>query len=255
MKDIKAWWIARKTVKFFNSMINFLVLTFAVMFVSYTAYAHWDSTQIYQAAGRSHYAVYKPAAENAGKSFWDLQAINPEVFAWLTINGTNIDYPVVQGPDNLKYIDKNAEGFYSASGAVFMDSDNSKHLDDFNSIFHGHHMAKKAMFGDIGTFANQKVFDAHLYGNLYFDDKDHGIEFFAFINADAYDASVYNPGIAEKGRQAYLDNLLAKALHIRDIGVTVEDQIILLSTCASQSTNGRDILIGRVTDTVFKDTI
>jgi sortase B len=93
-----------------------------------------------------------------------------------------------------------------------------------------------------------------LYGNLYFDEKDHGIEFFAFLHADAYDTLIYTPGINEKDRQAYLDNLIANATHLRDVGVTTDDQLILLSTCSPDSTNGRDILVGRMTDEVFEDT-
>jgi hypothetical protein len=59
--------------------------------------------------------------------------------------------------------------------------------------------------------------------------------------------------VAESQRQTYLDGLLAKALHVRDIGVEVGDHIILLSTCSSSSTNGRDILVGRISDEVYAD--
>jgi sortase B len=114
-------------------------------------------------------------------------------------------------------------------------------------------MAQKVMFGEIEYFSDSSVFDSHRYGNLYFDGKDHGIEFFAFVHTDAYDLSVFTPDVQGAQRQAYLDGLLAKAACKRDIGATVQDRLVLLSTCSSASTNGRDILIGRVTDNVFED--
>jgi sortase B len=160
---------------------------------------------------------------------------------------------VAQGKDNMKYVDTNAEGQYSLSGSIFLNSYNSSDFSDFNSILYGHHMVKKVMFGEIEYFSEQGMFDSHRYGNLYFDGKDHGIEFFAFFHADAYDSSVFSPNVKGEHREAYLDGMLAKATNIRDIGVTIEDRIVLLTTCSSSSTNGRDILAGRVTDEVFED--
>ena len=240
-------------IKILDSIVNFAVLTTIVLLLAFAGYALWDSNQIFQGADKSQYAVYKPTALDQGKSFKELQAINPEVFAWLTVYGTNIDYPVTQGQDNMKYVNTNAEGQYSLSGAIFLDYMNSKHFTDFNSILYGHHMERKAMFGEIGEFADKDMFDAHEYGNLYFDGKDHGIKFFAFIHTDAYDGAVFTPNVREEIRQAYLDNLLATAIHARDMEITVQDRIILLSTCSSSSTNGRDILIGIITDETYED--
>jgi len=219
--------------------------------LAFGCYAIWDSRQVYETADKSHYAIYKPTEKNEGKSFKELQAINPEVFAWLSVYGTNIDYPVTQGRDNMKYVNTNAEGKYSLSGAIFLDYNNSKDFSDFNSILYGHHMQRKTMFGEIGSFSDEAFFNAHRYGNLYYGGKGHGIDFFAFVHTSAYDGTVFMPNIA--GRQAYLDNLMTNAIYTRNIGVTTEDNIVLLTTCSSASTNGRDILVGRITGEVYKD--
>ena len=245
--------IGKKSITAVNSLLNLMMTTIIIILLIFAGYALWDSNQIHYAADKSHYAVYKPTAENEGKSFKELQALNEEVIAWLSVYGTNIDYPVTQGQNNMKYVDTNAEGRYSLSGAIFLDSNNSRYFNDFNSVLYGHHMAKKVMFGEIGNFSDENMFDSHRYGNLYFDGKDHGIEFFAFLHADAYDTTVFAPGVNENYRQAYLDNLFAKARYTRDAGVTAEDQIILLSTCSSDSTNGRDILIGKLTEETYED--
>jgi len=245
--------VGRKAVRIISGIINYTVLMAIVLLIAFAGYALWDSDQIHQAADKSNYAIYKPTAENQGKSFKELQTINAEVFAWLSVYGTNIDYPVTQGQDNMKYVNTNADGLYTLSGAIFLDCNNSKDFSDFNSILYGHHMAKQVMFGEIGEFADKNMFDSHRYGNLYFDEKDHGIEFFAFVHTDAYDGTVFTPNVQGDDCQIYLDGLLAKAKHTRDIGVTAQDHIVLLSTCSATSTNGRDLLVGRVTDAVFDD--
>jgi sortase B len=224
-----------------------------VLLISFAGYALWDSNQIRQAADKSNYAAYKPTVEDQGKSFTELQLLNAEVFAWLSVYGTNIDYPVTQGATNMKYVNTSAEGQYSLSGSIFLDYRNNNSFCDFNSILYGHHMAKRVMFGEIGNFSDRNMFGSHRYGNLYFDRKDHGIEFFAFVHTDAYDSTVFTPNVQGGQRQKYLDGLFAKAMHTRDIGVMAKDHIVLLSTCSSSSTNGRDILIGRITDEVHND--
>jgi len=250
---MKANTIGRKTIYFMNQTVNIAVLTIVMLLISFAGYALWDSNQLHFAADKSHYAIYKPSIKDGGKSFKELQALNAEVIAWLTVYGTNIDYPVTQGHDNMKYVNTNAEGLYSLSGSIFLDHNNSRVFIDFNSILYGHHMEKKAMFGEIGEFAKKDIFDSHTYGNLYFNEKNYGIETFAFIHTDAYDFSIFHANVGDDNRQAYLDNLLAKAMYTRDIGVTIYDHIILLSTCSSTSTNGRDILVGRITEETHED--
>ena len=245
--------IGKRIIKTVSSIVDFAVLVIVFLLLAYSGYSLWDSKQIYEAADSSNYSIYKPTEANGRKTFQELQAINPDVFSWIHIYGTNIDYPVVQGRDNLEYINNNAEGRYSVSGSIFLDVDNSKDYSDFNSVLYGHHMEKKKMFGDIGTFRDKDVFESRLYGNLYYDGKNHGIELFAFVHTDAYDSLSFTPNVSEANRQNYLDQLFAKAINKRDIDVTTKDHILLMSTCSSSSTNGRDILFGRITHEVFKD--
>ena len=227
-----------------------------MLLLVFGCYALWDSGQVYGAADASHYATYKPTDGNGELSFQDLQAVNPDVISWLTIYGTHIDYPVAQGDNNLKYVNTDAKGNYSLTGAIFLDTGCSPDFSDFSSIIYGHHMNKNVMFGEIGLFADKSYFDAREYGSLYYGGKEHGLVFFAFVHADAYDASVYQIKIkGQDARQAYLDMMTKMATNIRsDVPVTADDRIVLLSTCSDSSTNGRDILIGKITDGTYADT-
>jgi len=239
--------IGRKAIRITDRIVDTTVLIVILLLIVIGCYAVWDSGQVYQAANAARYEVYRPTAANEGKSFAELQAINPDVFGWLTVYGTHIDYPVVQGPDNMTYINANAERQYSLSGAIFLDQYSSRDFSDFSSIVYGHHMEKNAMFGELGNFADKNYFDAREYGALYYDGQEHGLEFFAFVHADAYDGAVFRAKIPRDEQQAYLDMLLTMALHARDLPVTTDDRIVLLSTCSDASTNGRDLLIAKIT--------
>lgn len=235
----------KKIIRLLDSTVNFAVLTSFVLIFSYGCYALWDSGQVFQAASAEKYEVYKPTVDDS-LSFEELQAVNPEIIGWLTVDGTHIDYPFTQGKDNHQYINTNVEGEYSLAGSIFLDYRNQKDFSDFNSILYGHHMAENAMFGDLADFKDQEFFDGHRYGKLYFDGKNHQIEFFAFLEVDAYDSRIYDPAIPESERQEYLDRIFREALHRREIQIGITNHLILLSTCTSEVTNGRHVLVGRI---------
>ena len=251
---MKAMAIGKKAIGAASGMVNYAVLLIIVTLIAFAGYALWDSQQLHRAADKAQYAVYKPTANDEGKSFRELQEINDEVIGWLTVHGTNIDYPITQGDDNMKYVNTSAEGKYSLSGAIFLDYRNSAGFTDFNSILYGHHMAKKVMFGEIGEFSDISVFESRRYGNIYAGGRDHGLEFFAFLHVDAYDSQVFMANVPREDGEAYLRGLIEKAVHYRDIGVTADDRIVLLSTCSADSTNGRDILVARLTDEKHEET-
>ncbi|NCB93906.1 MAG: class B sortase [Clostridia bacterium] len=245
--------MGKKIIKLADSTVNCTVLvTFLLLFV-FGVYALWDTQQITRLADASQYEEYKPQEDSL--SFEELQRINPEVFGWLTVYGTNIDYPLVQAENDDKYINTNAEGNYSLSGSIFLSYQNKKDFTDFNSIIYGHHMEKHVMFGDIGNFKQENHFNKYKYGNIFYDGKEHGLEFFAFLEVDAYDGSIYAPPIKnDEDKKILLDNIREKATHYREIGnLGIEDHLVLLSTCTSESTNGRHILVGRITENTFQN--
>ena len=247
--------IGKKVVWLADSIVNFCVLIVILLLLVFGCYAVWDSGLVANGALATRYEAYKPSAANGGKTFQELQDINPDVFSWLTVYGTHIDYPVVQSEDNQRYINTNAEGHHALTGAIFLDYRNNHNFSDFNNIIYGHHMEKQAMFGEIGRFADEEYFDTHRYGMLYYGGIEHGVEFFAFFHCDGYDTNVYNPGVTGlENQQAYLDMIRGMSTYVRDdVPVTTDNRIVMLSTCSSISTNGRDILVGVISDEVVDD--
>lgn len=86
-----------------------------------------------------NYEAYIPT-EKSTKSFEELQKINPDVIGWIRVNDTNINYPLVQTDNDDTYMNTDAEGNYSLSGAIFLHCANKPDFSDFDNIIYGHHM-------------------------------------------------------------------------------------------------------------------
>ena len=79
----------------------------------------------------------------------------PDYRAWLTIANTNINYPVMQGGDDLYYANHNADGDASLTGAIYLAAGNKADLSDDYIVIYGHHMDNGAMFGDLDRFLDK----------------------------------------------------------------------------------------------------
>ena len=256
-KDLTGIVYMKKTAKFIVRMIDHMVnltallLILIVMFLS--CYMLWDSNQVYQAANAKNYEAYIPTEKHT-KSFEELQKINPDIIGWIRVNDTNINYPLLQAEDDDTYMNTDAEGKYSLSGSIFLHCANKPDFSDFNNMIYGHHMEKHKMFGDVGMFTDKTYFEKHPYGNLFFDGKDHGVEFYALIQADAYNERIFSICPDDpKAKQAYLQEILDNALYKRNFEITQNDHLVLLITCTSEMTNGRNILVGKLSDQIYPE--
>lgn len=123
--------------------------------LAFGGFALWQDAAVSRGAfAGAELLHYKPAVLAADNpTLAELQARNPDVCGWLTIDGTNIDYPFVQGATNMDYINRDVTGAFSLSGSVFLDSRCAAGLTDPYTLMYGHHMENGAMFGDVAAFA------------------------------------------------------------------------------------------------------
>ena len=133
----------------------------------------WDTWRIYHGAFVDDELMeLKPVkGEDANPSLQDLQNINADVCAWLTIDDTGIDYPVVRGKDDMEYINKDVYGNFALSGSIFLSSANQPDFTDPYNLIYGHHMSNGAMFGDVVEFTDEAYFTAHETGTLYLPEE------------------------------------------------------------------------------------
>jgi len=243
----------RKTIRLLNSITDMIIIVITLLMLGYGGYALWDSHDIEQKAEASSYAIYKPGAA-AGPGFAELAAMNPDVFGWISIYGTPIDYPLVQTDNNWKYINTSAEGTYSLTGAIFLDCESAKDFSDFNTIIYGHNMTPKVMFGSIKDFKTKDFFDTHRYGDLFYGDVHHGLEIIALLDVNAYDGRVYRTNVTgSEAQKEFISYALSQAVFSRETNPADGDHFVLLSTCSNMATNARDVLLTKITDQTYEN--
>lgn len=241
--------IIRKTSRFLDYVVLFMSLI--ALFIG--VYAFWDTHQVFEIASSEGYAVYKPDSSN-NLSFEELKLKNKDVFAWIDVYGTKIDYPIVQGQDNSEYLNKTVLGEFSTAGSIFLDHRNDKEFTDFQDILYGHYMAERKMFGDMELFKDKSFFDTHKYGVIHRADKPSiGIEFFAFMKTVGTDKTILSPAKLKEEKSDLVKHIYESATYSRDIDFSNNENIIILDTCDLSITNGRYILAGKLTNTVAEN--
>lgn len=147
--------------------------------ISYSAYALWDNAQVYAAADHVQAGLlpFKPkAGEENDATFEELRAINPDVAAWVTMDNTGIDYPVLQGEENLNYLNTDVYGDFALAGSIFLDTDCSRDFTDPYSLLYGHHMENGKMFGDVDLYQDAAFFAQNTTGELVTPDRTYRLE-------------------------------------------------------------------------------
>lgn len=238
-----------------NFLVNFIILASLVAAGLYAVYALWDNQRIYSAADnvQADMIKLKPVIEeDGGASFEELLAVNPDVCAWVTLDGTEIDYPVLQGETNLTYINTDVYGNFALAGSIFLDSRNDSTFADSYSLLYGHHMENSGMFGDLDLYKDEAFFRENTTGTLILPDRAYDLEIFACLVTAASDKNIFEP---EQWRTD-IDDLIAHAeetaLHLHQEEITelnqVEHpQVLALSTCATEFTDARTIILAVMT--------
>lgn len=243
--------VASRIARVADRILNWMLYLVLLLALALCCYAMWDTLRIYADSTVDETLLqYKPE-DNAGltsPSLEELAAINPDVRAWLTIDDTPIDYPVLQGEDNMEYVNTDVYGDFLLSGSIFLDAANAPDFSDRYSLLYGHHMENEAMFGVLDRFLEQDFFAEHTSGQLYLAGTRYRIELFAALETDAYDKMVFAASVqSEQDQTERLAYIKEQADQYREIGVTASDRILAMSTCAGSFTNARTILFGRLT--------
>ena len=96
--------------------------------------------------------------------------INDDTIGWITIEGTSIDYPIVQASDNCYYLTHDCNCNESKYGSIFMDCHNAADFSDNHTILYGHNMENGSMFHDLNEYSSHVFFDEHTYIEVYSQD-------------------------------------------------------------------------------------
>ncbi|MBS6180959.1 MAG: class B sortase [Erysipelotrichaceae bacterium] len=172
--------------------------------------------------------------------FAKLQEKYPDIYAWIQIPGTNIDYPIVQREgDNGYYLNHTIAGKEKPEGAIFTEDYNQKDFTDPNTVIYGHNMKNGSMFRDLHEYRDRKFFKDHQELVVYLPDQvlhyqifaayvydnRHLLQSFSFDNEEIFE-SYLRSVFGKKDMDSMIDDSVA---------VTGEDKIITLSTCNGNS--------------------
>lgn len=192
-----------------------------------------------------------PPALTAYEKYAAVYEQNPDFVGWISIDGTNINYPVMQTPGNPDFYLKHAfDKSYSDYGVPYVQENCDLEQSD-NVVIYGHHMKNSTMFSDLCKYESEDFYREHK--TVHFDTladfgeyeivaafktvaySQEGFKYYHFVNAE--DEAAFDEFIAE-----------CKSLALYDTGVSAEygDKLITLSTCEYSRTNGRMVIVAKL---------
>lgn len=193
--------------------------------------------------------------------FSALLAENDDFVGWLTVEGTNIDYPVMQTPgDEEYYLHRNFYKQYDYSGVPFCNAAADVERPSDNIVIYGHHMRAGTMFNHLTLFQDSEFYAKHktfTFDTIY---RTGTYEIVAVclthVNEGAFKYWEVTD-CTENEFNEYVNWLASKSLYKTDGIDDVEygDRLVTLSTCAYHTTNGRLIVVGKLIDSDDADLI
>ena len=238
-----------------------LIIVLTVVAVGCAGYLVWyygsaaKTKQSYDDAKRlakEEKTVEKPETADTEKKaeipidFTALREKNPDVYAWIKIDGTTVDYPVCQSnEDDNYYLTHTWEKAEAAEGAIFTQACNCKNFTDFNTVIYGHQMGEgvDTMFHTLDRYLEEGYIEQ--YPNVVIYTPEHILTyriFAAVIYDDRHLVNSFNY-VMDDQRQAFLDSLKnsrdmrSRYSDIESVGV--KDRILSLSTCVTGESNHR----------------
>lgn len=243
----------RKILKLGNWMISLVVILTLSATGIYAGYALWDNGRIYaeaenvQADMRKRKPVIEEPQEQKA-SFEELLSINPDVCAWVSLDQTKIDHPVLQGETNLTYINQDVYGEFSLAGSIYLDTRNAGDLSDPYNLLYGHHMENGGMFGDLDRYEEEKFFKENSTGMLILPDRAYQLEIFSCLLVRAGEPMIFDPerweqDLSELFAFAEENSLCFRKETMDKLEQEEAPQILALSTCSSAFTDARTIIL------------
>ena len=187
--------------------------------------------------------------ELAYEKYKALYEQNNDFVGWITIDGTAINYPVMQSigsPDY--YLKHNFEKAYSDYGVPYVDEACAVGL-SANTVVYGHHMKNGTMFSSLVNYADKAYFDEHPVIRF---DTIYGFGEYQVIAAFSFDTNneTFRYNEFADGNEAQFNEYVAECMARRayDTGFTSEygDKLLTLSTCEYTHTNGRFVVVAKL---------
>lgn len=183
--------------------------------------------------------------------FEQLSQINPDIVGWIYIEGTDINYPVVQGPDNDYYLRRLFDGTYNRSGCIFLDAGCAFDFSGRHSVIYGHHMMNDSMFSGLMEYKDQNYYDEHSVALLATPTAYYRIQLFSGYVADDW-TNAWELSFDDYGYTRWLDDIQSRSCFAAEFAPTKEDKIVTLSTCDYEFDGAKFVLHGYISEAIEK---
>jgi len=169
--------------------------------------------------------------------FESLKQKNSDIFAWLIVNGTNIEYPVVKTTNNDYYMTHSFGKSYNSSGWVFMDYKDKFDGTDNNMVIYGHNRRDGSIFGTLKNILTeewQKTQDNFIIPFITENEKSE-YQVFSVYRIESEDYYITTNFGTDNEFQKFIDTIKSRSIKDFNVEVSTEDHILTLSTCADNN--------------------
>lgn len=221
-----------------------IVTVICIIVIAISSYKIYTTLSGYKKANNVYTSIRESKDESDDKNLFNkMSAINDDYKCWISVSGTNIDYPIVQGNDNSFYLTHDFNKNYLAAGSIFMDYRNNFN-NDKNTVIYGHHMRNATMFGQMEKFKDEDFFNQNKYITLNTEYGTFKYEIFA-IGVYPADFGYTEISFADDNDfYSFLQKIMKDALFTRD-NISSNDQIITLSTCSYEYDDARTAIFAK----------
>lgn len=179
-----------------------------------------------------------------------LKETNEDIYAWIYIPNTNVDYPILQHPtQDSYYLDYNLDHTKGYPGCIYSQgSYNTKDFTDFNTVLYGHNMRNGTMFRTLHNFEDATFFNENRYVFVYTPERVYVYDIFAAYTFDDRHILYHFNNDSMNDRADYIEevyNVRDMGAHYREgVEVTTESNILTLVTCIGSKPNHRYLVQG-----------
>jgi len=185
--------------------------------------------------------------------FVGLQAENPDIYAWIQIPETEVDYPILQNEEDNYYLNRNLDGSEGYPGCIYSNNCNGKDFSDFITVLYGHNMKNGSMFAGLHQFKEDDFFEQNDTIYVYTAEARYTYQIYAAAAySDVYIPMDYDVKLAESV-EAFCDSLQSyddSRKQIRsELTETEENRMLVLSTCIANEGEKRYLVVGKLIET------
>ena len=171
----------------------------------------------------------------------------PDVVAWIVLDNTVINYPVVQGDDNVFYLTHLPNGEKHTMGSIFMDYRNAPDFSDKNTIIYGHNMASGDMFAALNHYRSQEFYEAHPVMKIKTPHHHYILTLFAAYIIDSAMETVPINFDDHQAFKNYVTQAVQRSDFTADVDINYGDRLVTLVTCTNIGPlSYRYIVVGRL---------